>query len=912
MAGCSLLCNTDFELPVLPVVGPCLKQNWGTSQYIDQTCVPCWKTTNDSPTYGFNIEIWKGNSGPGPHSGTQFVEINSDAIGKLYQDFIAIPGTTISISFWHAGRFGFPNTMKAYIADSILGTPLIILGPFTAIVNTWQQHTITYTFPPINTNYTIVFESLDGHDGGNFIDDVQVNLTPPSITASSLVVGSTILLQATTVPFASSYSWVGPNGYTSMLQNPTILGATGLMTGTYTVTVTDQYGCTNTSSTNVVIQDCILTISVLSNSPLCEGETLNLTTPSVTGATYSWTGPNGFTSTLQNPSISNVTIGMTGNYIVIVTIPQTGCTGTATTTVIINPTPLNTVLTSNSPLSVGDTILLMSTPAGVGETYSWIGPNGFTSTIQNPTIPSATLLNAGLYTLTITNNRGCTSVQSIEIFVINVPCWLITDCNPDGQSPFVTQTDLSTYEGQTVKTCIGDLLRTKTQPPAINSCFELTNCCDNTDIIIIKNPPGNSFDYIGWSITFPILFPGKCWTIRLITCPEPLSINYVNITWGVLNIDYILYNNDISSNSCTQCGIANDIPCAIPLTFYKLTDCCNDQNILIIGSTSTNFPYLGFTIQVPSIPQLGNKCWIVGIVPINTDTSLSTIIINPDVNIISSFAGCVECNANCYTEWPDGCYCVTITRATNCAGNVVWPGVITEVYTTCELCIQKCYILTDCTNPDNILHVSNDFSLSIGMVIKLTDCGDTCWIVSEALDCINSTCVKPIEFSYTTCIDCLPVVLPIPVEDLRSRRIKPGYYTLGCSPEYTERVNCTFAETVFDEMAKKRYGITVCCDNDLDEIDIKKQELDLRTICSDIIPMPLICKEPSEAVAVITIPPCTTWNVVCNSIGEITYTNCLGELMFLRTRPGSITICSMEPPILNVVDTAINTGIPCT
>lgn len=41
-----------------------------------------------------------------------------------------------------------------------------------------------------------------------------------------------------------------------------------------------------------------------SNTPVCAGASLNLTATTVAGATYSWTGPNGFTSALQNPSLA--------------------------------------------------------------------------------------------------------------------------------------------------------------------------------------------------------------------------------------------------------------------------------------------------------------------------------------------------------------------------------------------------------------------------------------------------------------------------------------------------------------------------------------------------------------------------------------------------------------------------------
>jgi len=51
-----------------------------------------------------------------------------------------------------------------------------------------------------------------------------------------------------------------------------------------------------------------------SNSPICVGQGLNLTATTVAGATYSWTGPNGFTSTSQNPVVPAVTAAMAGIY----------------------------------------------------------------------------------------------------------------------------------------------------------------------------------------------------------------------------------------------------------------------------------------------------------------------------------------------------------------------------------------------------------------------------------------------------------------------------------------------------------------------------------------------------------------------------------------------------------------------
>jgi hypothetical protein len=64
--------------------------------------------------------------------------------------------------------------------------------------------------------------------------------------------------------------------------------------------------------------------------------TLNLTASSVLGATYNWTGPNGFSSAAQNPSIADVTAAASGDY--VVTATANGCASApATVTVAVQP-----------------------------------------------------------------------------------------------------------------------------------------------------------------------------------------------------------------------------------------------------------------------------------------------------------------------------------------------------------------------------------------------------------------------------------------------------------------------------------------------------------------------------------------------------------------------------------------------
>src|SRR5450756_2534548 len=232
---------------------------------------------------------------------------------------------------------------------------------------------------------------------------------------SPVCVGNTINL---TSSGGTGYSWSGPNGFISSAQNQSISNANTAKAGTYTVTVTAATGCTATNTTNVIV-NALPIATAASNSPVCEGITINLTSSGGTG--YSWSGPNGFTSNAQNPSIPNANTAMTGAYKVTVTA-ATGCTATNTTSVIVNALPIATA-GSNSPVCMENTINLTSS-GGTG--YSWSGPNGFTSSAQNPSIPNANPAMAGAYKVTVTAATGCTNTNTTSVIVNALPTASIT------------------------------------------------------------------------------------------------------------------------------------------------------------------------------------------------------------------------------------------------------------------------------------------------------------------------------------------------------------------------------------------------------------------------------------------------------------------------------------------------------
>src|SRR6185436_7368447 len=146
--------------------------------------------------------------------------------------------------------------------------------------------------------------------------------------------------------------------------------------------------------------------------PYCPTNTIQLNTPAVAGATYAWTGPGGFTSSLQNPTRTNATTADGGSYSVTVTV--NGCTSAAgSTTVVVNPTPATPTATNTGPYcdSGSGVTIQLNTPTVAGATYAWTGPTGFTSALQNPTRAGATAADACSYSGTVTGNSCPTATN---------------------------------------------------------------------------------------------------------------------------------------------------------------------------------------------------------------------------------------------------------------------------------------------------------------------------------------------------------------------------------------------------------------------------------------------------------------------------------------------------------------------
>jgi len=241
--------------------------------------------------------------------------------------------------------------------------------------------------------------------------NVNVIIVTPTVNASNTgpyCAGATVQLNGTS---ALTYTWTGPNGFTSNQQNVTIPNSTPLATGIYTLKVSIGT-CTALSTTSVTV-NALPVPNIVGNSPVCESATLNLQGSG--GSSYFWNGPSGFSSNLQNISFGPAPLSANGMYTLTVTDVNT-CTQSVTYSVTIMPLPLVTV--AGSTACVGGTASLTSTGGG---SYSWTGPNGYTSNQQNPLIYVSSPTIAGVYNLVVTAANGCSVGVSAQIGAYTLP-----------------------------------------------------------------------------------------------------------------------------------------------------------------------------------------------------------------------------------------------------------------------------------------------------------------------------------------------------------------------------------------------------------------------------------------------------------------------------------------------------------
>lgn len=260
------------------------------------------------------------------------------------------------------------------------------------------------------------------------------------------------------------------------------------------------------------------------SATLTAGSSVKFGPQPVSGGSWNWAGPNGFSATTREVTLSNIQTNQGGYYIATYTNTD-GCQRKDTFTVIINggctPTGITPYLKINSGawqqtntaiLNVWNSVKFGPQPSS-GGSWSWTGPDGFTATTREVTLSDIQTGQTGNYVVTYTNSGGCQSSNTYNVtvnggFLSGTYKILVSHSNKA-----VEVADSSTEDGAVVQQM--------TDNGGANQQWILTNI-SGVDYKIVNAYSGKAMDVIGNSTangalieqrTFSATDTSQIWTI---------------------------------------------------------------------------------------------------------------------------------------------------------------------------------------------------------------------------------------------------------------------------------------------------------------------------------------------------------------------------------------------------------------
>lgn len=294
--------------------------------------------------------------------------------------------------------------------DDAVGTTLLQTGP-----------SLSYgvNVPTVGTSVTVyVSTTIPGCDESALIPVIASVANNP-IIADTVYSPASIVCPGTDVTISINAS--GGNGQLSYLWSPN-----GEFADSINIT-----NATNSTSYNVIVSDG--TCSQMFAAPLivgaggtpptitglntvCEGDSIILVTPEVSGATYSWNGPSGTgISTNDSLVIPASALVNSGSYTVFVDDGSLCANPSAAYNVGVNPAPSVTV----NPIAAICSGLTASISANSATATSYSWSTGATSTGVNTADVSPTVQTT--YTVTGTDGNGCSDTTAFTVNVNALP-----------------------------------------------------------------------------------------------------------------------------------------------------------------------------------------------------------------------------------------------------------------------------------------------------------------------------------------------------------------------------------------------------------------------------------------------------------------------------------------------------------
>jgi gliding motility-associated-like protein len=361
-------------------------------------------------------------------------------------DPIASP--VVNTTYYVAVSDGFTtvNRQVAETVNPLPATPTILAGgPTTFCSNgnvslTSSAETVYLwsngaTTPGINiTNsgsYTVQVTTASGCQSATSAA-TTVTVYDLPVTPTIKVSGPSTFCDGDSVTLTSSAGTgnLWSNGATTQSINITT-------SGSYTVQATNANGCLSAPSLATVVSVIALPlISASNNGQVCSGSALNLTGGPAGMAIYYWTGQDGFTSLLQNPSVSDsATLDMAGLY--TLTVANTnGCTNIATQSIIVTETPIAVAGPDQNLKFNFETQMNAELSASESGEWSLISGSGHISDIHSPTTRVTELSSGVNKFLWKVLNGNCEDTAEVKITVHDLFVPSVITPNGDGKNDY--------------------------------------------------------------------------------------------------------------------------------------------------------------------------------------------------------------------------------------------------------------------------------------------------------------------------------------------------------------------------------------------------------------------------------------------------------------------------------------------
>lgn len=456
----------------------------------------------------------------------------------------------------------------------------------------------------------------------------------------------------------------------------------------------DAFGCPIPGTTSSPITATACSTPLASNTgPGCNGSSVILSAPTDTGVTYGWTGPNSFTSAIQNPTLTGLSAANAGNYTVTLSVPGNSCSTALTTSLIIGactPTAVNDVTNTiaNTPVTgnaasndlnlISPSFSITNAPANGTLTMNSSGQYTFT--------PASSFTGVTTATYAVCNGTFCSNA-TITFTVL--PALVAQPDNLLTTPTTSTTGNLTTNDTGVIGGLGATYSVSITQPASSTGTFVINPATGQYSFMPNASFAGTA--QTTYTICNTAVNPNVCSTssITLAIFPNPVPVND-----GTLTSQNIPVSGNASTNDTGTAGAVYSITVA-PASGTMLINPATGQytytpNATFTGVASSTYQICNgalttcstAVISVSVYPTVATASDVITTTPTLTQTG--TLTAN-DIGLTSSMAANYSVTA---TALPAGTGTLTVNPATGqytFIPNTSFTGTAQTTYTLCNI-----------------------------------------------------------------------------------------------------------------------------------------------------------------------------------------------------------------------------------